>query len=60
MPYQPPDAQPKMRFITGIMCRTPATAVAHARPPIMAPLTPQDMMSCPVSHSPGTFVRGRS
>jgi hypothetical protein len=26
----------------------------------MAPLTPQDMMSCPVSHSPGTFVRGRS
>jgi len=37
--------QPKIRFITGAMRRTPATAVAHASPPIIAPLTPQDMMS---------------
>ena len=46
--------------MTGAMRRTPAIAVAAARPPIIAPLTPQDMMSCPVSHSPGTFVRGLS
>ena len=37
--------QPKTCFITGIMRRTPATAVAQASPPIIAPLTPQDMMS---------------
>lgn len=52
--------QPNTCFMTGIMRRAPATAVALASPPIIAPLTPQDMMSCPVSHRPGTFVRGRS
>ncbi len=41
-------------FITGPICRTPAMAVAEASPPIIAPLTPQDMTSCPVSHKPGT------
>ena len=44
-PRQHARRQPKIRFITGAMRRTPATAVAHASPPIIAPLTPQDMMS---------------
>jgi uncharacterized membrane protein YsdA (DUF1294 family) len=37
--------QPNIRFITGPILRTPAIATAEATPPIIAPATPQDMMS---------------
>ena len=46
-----------MRFITGDMRRSPATDVAAATPPIIAPVTPQDITSWPVSHSPGRGAR---
>ena len=52
--------QPKIRFITGTMRRGPAIAAADAMPPIMAPATPHDITSCPVSHSPLMRVRGRN
>ncbi len=50
--------QPNICFISGAIFRMPIMAVVVSNPAIMAPVTPQVRMSCPVSHRPFTLVRG--
>ena len=38
----------------------PTIAIVVSRPDIIAPVTPQVSVSCPVSHKPGMRVRGPS
>ena len=49
-----------MRFMRGADLRSPRMVVAVSTPLIIAPTTPQQTMSCPVSHTPGIFLRGES
>ena len=42
------------------MRRAPTMLIVVSRPDIIAPVTPQVSVSCPVSQSPGIEVFGRS
>jgi len=49
-----------MRFMSGLILRMPTIAIVVNIPDIIAPVTPQVSVSCPVSQSPGMLVRGPS
>ena len=46
--------------MTGLILRAPTIATVVSMPDIIAPVTPQVSVSCPVSQSPGMRVRGPS